>query len=110
MTKISKMLGRVIVLIASLAFAQKNSPPARATPEVRPTDAACTTGKTATRSGGLAGARTSNCTPSLSSIPTNPKSALGRVLGQIAGKNTPRPGRTPDFVDSSNTGYANPFH
>jgi hypothetical protein len=109
MTKICKSMGCVIVLVASLAFAQKGSPPARATLEMRQTDAPCATGKTTTRSGGVAGARTTNCTPPPSSVPANPKSAIGRVFGQIAGKNTPRPGRTPDFVDSSNTGYANPF-
>jgi hypothetical protein len=119
MTKIGKLLGCVVVLTASLAFAQQRSahaPKSQAGSGSTVTSGSgslpCSVIHTSTKctnatppSGGPTGPTVSNGTSSASGISGQPRSTLGRIMSRNLGKDASRPG-TPDFVDSSRTGSA----
>jgi hypothetical protein len=99
MTKISMLLGCVVVLTASLALAQKHSSPIQGNPGTCPAGAIC---QTKLPSQGSAAPLPGNGASSASGVPALGKSALARLLRKTTGKAQQRPG-TPDFVGNSNT-------
>jgi hypothetical protein len=99
MTKVSMLLGCVVVLTASLALAQKRSSPIQGKPGTCPAGFMC---QTKLPSQGSAAPLPGNGASSASGVPALGKSALARVLGKTAGKAQQRPG-TPNFVDNSKT-------
>jgi hypothetical protein len=119
MTKTSRLFVCVVVVTASLAFAQQRSahvatPQAgsRATVTNGSGSLPCSVIHTSTKctnatppSGGPTGPTSTNGTPSASGISGQGKSRLGRAMSRSLGEDVSRPG-TPDFVNSSSTGSA----
>jgi hypothetical protein len=114
MTQIRKFLGCVVVLTASLAFAQQR--PAHAPKSQAGSGPTVTSGSgSLNRSVIHTSSQCANATPpsggptgptvgnrSASGISGQAKSTLGRMMSRSLGKGVPRPG-TPDFVNSSST-------